>query len=1289
MKNKIIKNKNLTQFWILTLLLLHTAIFSQTVIETYADGDTQNSIKNDFSISVDGSYQLDLSLENATDATYLTLSQNGTGYDVVLQSRDTEESHHISIIGSIKDLNGNEVKTYSEKFTVQQATPSSSESSASWMSGKWGVRFAIQGGTKLDAAVAAGANYYNGIKQIADTLKTVGYVISNLTNNAHGYHFTLRDHPYIDIANEIHPDFVPSKENEQITLDVLKAIKDSGKKVILYIASDGPSASGGTPNNAEYKAAWEAYYNENFNGEEATAWKHLVKGFVERFNDLGLVDGFWVDHAVALPGGPSNFVNMLREVNPDFAITVNYGKKYFDKTVASNGIDMPTNHKVVNLWPTGGDYNDFTAGHPTPLATGAAPNSWAYEELTLEETKNAPWVALNDKKILRHFWTPVRQNWTSPNSDNFPVLFDTEQAYRFVRTLTDAGAAHSFANTISLGSITQEEFEMFKVIDARMQQAQKPDYEPYTRPIGAYFKQEYRFDGSFNTNYWDNAANWSSGQLPSSTSDVVIKAGDSILVASDSSVRDLLIEEGASLNVSKEINFQIYGNVRGTINYLESIAPAPVPGIVSQYLFENNLNDEIGDNHGTLVGEPTFVNSGVKEGDYSLLLDGDNDQIDLINHVEDFPKGGAARTITGWFNTTSTTGSIFNYGTEATGERFEIIGNLNEFSVAVSGFKWGVDNLSLSSDWHHFAVVLPSIADPQSDDLLLYLDGELITAARLAGAVRSINTGDSFAVIGAAYNGTLDDFRIYNTALDASEIYTVIHGPILVSSLSFEDDLVVYENNSIQMTVSVLPEDTADKSVSWSVANGSGSATIDDNGLLTGTAIGTVTVTATAKDGSEVTSQTEVTVSAINPVTSITVQGIGGITTIEVGTELQMEAFILPEDASIKNVVWSLDPVGGLGTIDENGVFVGDNDGAVTIYATATDNSGISGVVSIQVVTHPLVQSIDVYGLNGVNAIQLGTTFPMKVSVLPADADDASVTWSVIDGTGSASITTEGYLTGNALGTVTVKATAVDGSAVYGQLEMTVQEDAIDTDVTIYLTEDAYTWDRFATKNYGGVKLIVRDDPADLNRHSYVKFDLSMLSDVETAKFRLTLDEATEDTRSFEAFLVDDSWTENTITWNNAPTNGVSLGVVSNSGQLIEWDVTSTVLSQMQENEWLSIKVISKDMEITNGIYSKEVAVTDIDKPRIVITSTGETLSINDAINTSNLSVYPNPTTGKVNIQGLKNEDTTIYIYNNLGQLLQHEKYNSNINMSSFKAGIYFMKILSAHEQKTIRIIKK
>jgi len=470
---------------VVLLIFFQVLVNAQCAIHSYTANDNEYSIKNSFSITIEAPYQLDLALENSTDGAYLSLSKVENDYWINLVNQDENESHAINIIGTIKDNKEKVISAYKKKFIVQQKEPEISTSK--WMSGEWSVRFPVSGGAELDSLVANGANYEIGVSQI-DSLKTIGYVITNFTRNATGCYFTLRDNPYIDIAKEIHPGLVPSKANEQIILDVIAAFKKRGLKVILYLAGDGPATRVLKNRYPEYTAAWTNYYNTKHEGDEGAAWRLLCKGFAERFK--GLVDGYWIDHAVKLPGELSSFVKMLKNVDPNLAITVNDGKTYFpNKTVASNG-DGPANYKVIKLVSTK-THSDFTTGHPTPLVTGAPPNSWAYEEFTFKEIENQPWSELENKYILRHWWGPMRQKW---NGQNDPLLFDAEQAYRFVRTVTDAGGAYSWSNTILNGAIPQDEFKILKTIDQRMQLIPKPEYQPYKRPEGAYLKEEVTMD---------------------------------------------------------------------------------------------------------------------------------------------------------------------------------------------------------------------------------------------------------------------------------------------------------------------------------------------------------------------------------------------------------------------------------------------------------------------------------------------------------------------------------------------------------------------------------------------------------------------------------------------------------------------------------------------------------------------------------------------------------------------------------------------------------------------------
>jgi len=176
-------------------------------------------------------------------------------------------------------------------------------------------------------------------------------------------------------------------------------------------------------------------------------------------------------------------------------------------------------------------------------------------------------------------------------------------------------------------------------------------------------------------------------------------------------------------------------------------------------------------------------------------------------------------------------------------------------------------------------------------------------------------------------------------------------------------------------------------------------------------------------------------------VNSITVQGQGGASTITTnGGTLQMTATVLPATATNSNVTWSVADGTGSATIDAAGVLSAVTNGTVTVTATANDASGISNftviTISNQIV---LVNSVTVQGQGGVNAITTnGGTLQMTVTILPVTATNSNVTWSVADGTGSATIDAAGILSAVTNGTVTVTATANDASGISNSVVVTI-----------------------------------------------------------------------------------------------------------------------------------------------------------------------------------------------------------------------------------------------------------
>ena len=183
-------------------------------------------------------------------------------------------------------------------------------------------------------------------------------------------------------------------------------------------------------------------------------------------------------------------------------------------------------------------------------------------------------------------------------------------------------------------------------------------------------------------------------------------------------------------------------------------------------------------------------------------------------------------------------------------------------------------------------------------------------------------------------------------------------------------------------------------------------------------------------------------------VSAITVTGAGSATTIEteMGT-LQMSAHIDPHDAQVQTVTWSVIEVSGSALINSLGLLVALADGTVRVRATANDSSGIYGelVITISNQAAPtLVTDITVTSAGDATTIIVDKgTLQMYADVEPSDATYDTVTWSVINGTGMASINASGLLSALSNGTVTVRATATDGSAIYGEFEITISNQSV------------------------------------------------------------------------------------------------------------------------------------------------------------------------------------------------------------------------------------------------------
>ncbi|MDE7368139.1 MAG: Ig-like domain-containing protein, partial [Lachnospiraceae bacterium] len=139
----------------------------------------------------------------------------------------------------------------------------------------------------------------------------------------------------------------------------------------------------------------------------------------------------------------------------------------------------------------------------------------------------------------------------------------------------------------------------------------------------------------------------------------------------------------------------------------------------------------------------------------------------------------------------------------------------------------------------------------------------------------------------------------YVTTQNPAELQAEVEA-ILVSSLAVSPkDTTIGIGETLQLSVAIQPEDALDPTVTWTTSDAA-IATVDANGLVTAHGEGTVTITATANDGS----------GCFDTATVVVVKKAGNASQPKTGDDFPMGAFLLFGCLSMLMAILSISNLG-------------------------------------------------------------------------------------------------------------------------------------------------------------------------------------------------------------------------------------------------------------------------------------------------------------------------------------------------------------------------------------------
>ena len=204
-------------------------------------------------------------------------------------------------------------------------------------------------------------------------------------------------------------------------------------------------------------------------------------------------------------------------------------------------------------------------------------------------------------------------------------------------------------------------------------------------------------------------------------------------------------------------------------------------------------------------------------------------------------------------------------------------------------------------------------------------------------AVLGVDTTGRFTALAAGSAYITVTYGTLNATTETITVSVVEAQSITINEYT-GSNIEIREGETFQLTATVLPENTTDKTVTWESSN-TNYATVDQNGLVTaveGSSYGN-SVTIYARS-----SKRYVEARAYFKIKDIPVEDVILNThelVVYIGESLQLEATVLPKNASSKSIYWSTTNNSAVKVVSGTGVITAKAAGTADIVARAGDSS--------------------------------------------------------------------------------------------------------------------------------------------------------------------------------------------------------------------------------------------------------------------------------------------------------------------------------------------------------------